>query len=125
MLKLQRVSYLDSGVFGYLFLDGSKIGVTLEHSYNKIPKIPLGEYICIRGQHSLHSGPIETFEVTGVVGHSGILFHYGNYNSDSDGCILVGESISGDMITNSRATFAHLIDLLSGQDSVQLQVSDI
>ncbi len=69
---------------------------TLEHSdENCEPIVPRGAFQCVRGIHSLkHSlHPFETFEVKGVPGHSGILFHVGNYNQDTAGCILVGQEI--------------------------------
>jgi|GEM_PF-3477331 len=94
---------------------GRAVATTLEHSYPGLtPKVPAGEYTCVRGTHQLHNGvPFETFEVTGVDGHSGILFHQGNFNDDSEGCILVGRSLAqgehnGEpcaMITESKTTF--------------------
>jgi hypothetical protein len=64
--------------------------------------------------------------VTGVAGHTGLLFHWGNWNRDSDGCILTGEafadSAKGEMVTNSRASFARFMALQDGFDSFQLEV---
>jgi len=124
---LQRKEFRDDGIFSELSGNGF-IAQTLEHSYNKLPKIPDGTYTCVRGQHQLHgmSRPFSTFEVTNVPGHSGILIHQGNWNDDSDGCILVGEELAqspkGQMITASIITFNKLMALLDGVNSFTLIV---
>ena len=69
----------------------------------------------------------ETFEVLGVEGHTGLLFHWGNFNRDSEGCILTGEedftSDSGErMVTASRKAFAEFMDMQKGVDSFLLAV---
>lgn len=51
-------------------------------------KIPPNVYTCQRTRYV--KGGYETFEVTGVVGHSRLLFHAGNRETDSEGCILLG-----------------------------------
>jgi hypothetical protein len=95
-------------------------------------KIPNGVFDCVRGIHALEDGvPFETFEITGVEGHSGLLFHWGNYNKNSKGCVCTGEdfvdapksSVHEDMVTNSRATFAKLMTLQTGVDRFQLTVT--
>lgn len=134
IMTLTRDMYRPDGIFGELHdEDANRIAVTLEHAFqdmyvNYLPKIPKGTYTCVRGLHRLNGmrGDFETFEVTGVAGHSGLLFHWGNYQSDSSGCILLGEQINGeeghDMVTNSRATFAKFMALLKGIDSFELLV---
>ncbi len=84
-LKLTRNDDLIDGVFGELKSLDSKLSLlTLEHSYEKNggwePKVPVGLYQCKRGMHRLHSmtTDFETFEITGVPGHTNILFHCGN-----------------------------------------------
>lgn len=92
------------------------------------PKLPPGNYICTRGIHKLHNLiQFETFEVMNVPKFqgkkvSGILFHAGNYNSDSDGCILLGSSRNGDMIMDSKLTFSKFMELQSDVDSFTLYV---
>jgi hypothetical protein len=73
--------------------------------------------------------PFTTFEITGVPGHSNILFHIGNYNKDSEGCVLLGRGIteaqSGDqMITMSNTTFKYFMDNQAGVDTFILTVKD-
>lgn len=132
--KLNRRQYRSDGIFSDLLdATGNKVAVTLEHAYlsefGYDPKIPSGTYLCVRGTHALKNGvPFETFEVTGVAGHTGILFHCGNFDNDSEGCVLVGDAIaetgSVERITNSRDTFDKLKTLWNGLSSFHLTVSD-
>lgn len=129
-LTLRRISFVPSGIYGRLFDEHENIvSVTLEHAYKDgtlfVPKIPEGSYLCKRGMHRLASmkEDFETFEVMCVPGHTGILFHSGNYNHDSDGCILIGRSIAPDMIMDSKKSFARFMALQEGLDHFQLIVS--
>jgi len=127
-LKLNRIAYKADGIVSELISGSSRIiANTIEHSYDSKPKLQPGVYKCVRGTHKLHDGiAFETFEVTGVEGHSGILFHVGNWNKDSDGCILVGDGLStskqGTMITNSKVLFHDFMALQAGVDSFTLTV---
>lgn len=133
-LTLQRVEKGPDGVFGSLTnsINGVLVAVTLERAYQGSStwnaKIPEGKYLCLRGRHQLSSGkPFETFEVTGVPGHFGLLFHPGNFDSDSKGCILVGETVEhvdpdSKMVTNSREAFATFMIYQEGLESFNLTV---
>ena len=129
-LTLTRKLKEEDGIFSILSNEsGSVIAMTLEHSYDNEPKIPNGTFTCVRGQHLLHgmTEDFTTFEITGVEGHSNLLFHWGNYNKDSEGCVLLGQQTvddsSGDkMITNSRATFTKFMEIQEGLDSFILIV---
>ena len=129
-MRLIRSEFNPDGIFGKLIDDnGDQLAVTLEHSYNGTPKLPPGHYLCKRGMHKLeHGDPFETFEVTGVTGHTGILFHVGNWNKDSDGCILLGrvvvDSPEGRMITSSHMTFAYFMNDLVATNEFLLTVQD-
>lgn len=134
--RLKNEAFDADGVFGALYDAANKaIAVTLQHAYDSgkgdgsyLPKIPPGVYKCVRGQHRLEgmSADFTTFEITGVDGHTNLLFHWGNYNLDSEGCVLLGEHVAptdnGLMITNSRDTFAKFMGLLTGVDSFTLTV---
>lgn len=139
-LILTRIDKREDGIFGTLHTETkTTLAVTIEHAYDSglgngsyDAKLQPGTYNCVRGAHQLHAGkPFETFEVKGVAGHTGILFHVGNFNEDSEGCILLGRRIaprdppeSGNMITSSRNTFNAFMDLLRGLDSFTLEVRD-
>jgi len=52
-------------------------------------KIPAGDYRCQKTRY--HKGGYDTFEVKDVQGHSRLLFHLGNLEDDSEGCVLLGQ----------------------------------
>lgn len=132
-LTLTRTAFRPDGIFGVLTDEvGQIIAHTLEHAYDDagdgtwLPKIPGGEFTCVRGEHQLASGPIETFEITDVPSHTGLLFHCGNFDRDSEGCVLLGyaETEEGGqrVVTASRAAFARFMQLEAGLDVFQLTV---
>ena len=129
------------GIFSDLHDGSSKLlAQTLEHAYDGLPtlegeagyraRIPNGLYTCERGRHLLHgmTEPFETFEIKGVPDCVGILIHWGNFNKDSEGCILVGAHVERaedqtQMITDSKATFKRLMEVLQGVDTFELIVA--
>lgn len=138
-LTLIRTSLGHDGIFGLLQDEArTQIAVTLEHAYDSgngdgsyAPKLQPGEYTCVRGPHRLHgmTNSFETFEIEGVKGHDNILFHWGNYNKDSEGCVLLGRRIvpnpdapAENMITSSKNTFQKFLDIVSGLDRFTLVV---
>jgi hypothetical protein len=73
--------------------------------------------------------PFETFEITGVPDHTGILLHPGNYDGDSSGCVLLGQNIITQpngiqMITNSHHAFEDVMNSLVGITEFQLTVNN-
>lgn len=137
ILSLSRFQKQREGIASLLEdASGKTVSVTLEHAYPDgsggwEPKIPNGTFTCVRGKHRLDSMPVgeffETFMITGVPGHTNLLFHWGNWEKDSDGCVLTGaaltESPGGLMVTNSKATFKKIMGLLEGVDQFTLTVS--
>lgn len=126
---LERTIYSPYGIFGVLTHDDhTEICRTLEHAYEQPdgsfrPKVKAGVYMCIKGIHRLTKGdPFETFEVVGVKGHSGILFHTGNTNADSAGCILVGKKIENKALVQSRVAFLDLMVILGKTETFPLLV---
>ncbi len=134
-LILARKEKRSDGIFSQLWsTEKAFICETLEHAYRDqegyFAKLPCGEYQCRRSSHRLHGmdHDFETFEVIGVPGHSGILFHWGNFQKDSEGCILVGALMGNDngvqMITHSKATFERFMSANHGVDLFTLKVID-
>ena len=131
-LVLTRTEFKSYGVFGELrTVDGDLVAYTLEHSYaygddpdSWRAKIPAGQFVCRRGFHRLAGmlDNFETFEITEVPGHSDILFHSGNVNGDSAGCVLVGSELGHQEILQSRAAFMKLMSLQDSVDTFILTV---
>lgn len=137
-MRLIRQLYRPDGVFSELQDDsGNHVAMALEHAFNVdgswIPKLSPGVYGCHRGPHRLEGMtiPFETFEVMGVPPFrgcpvSGILFHWGNWDRDSDGCILLGRAEQGsqwgEMITASRLLFKSFMSLNADVDQFTLTV---
>ena len=131
---LRRLEFRVDGVFSEFIFEGEAVPfmVTLSHAYKQddgsyLPKVPPGLYACVFGPHSLHGGALNTYEITGVPGHTGILFHVGNYNSDSEGCEVCGREMSEDsngiaFVTSSKDTFSKFIKRLGGTESFLLEV---
>lgn len=136
-LILTRTDFRDDGIYGEITDEAGKhICVSLEHAYDSgagdgsyAPKVPPGTYLCQQGEHQLAhmSYPFVTFEVTGVPNHKNILFHVGNYNDDSEGCVLVGTAVRpvGDgtwMISASKNAFNAFMQLQDGTNQFTLTV---
>lgn len=90
--KLLRIAYISDGTFGVLFDGEVPFCLTLEREWNdnqrNISCIPIGDYLCGRIDSPKFGN---TFMVAQVPGRSFILFHKGNLEDDSHGCILIGE----------------------------------
>lgn len=132
-LRLTRKLFREDGIFSWLSLDdGRQLATTLEHSYANgefyLPKIPNGTYVCVRGTHKLgiDGEPFDTFEITGVEGHTGLLFHCGNFDNDSRGCVLLGDGLgqqgSQEMVTHSRDAFKRFMETLGDAQTFPLVV---
>src|SRR5574338_211184 len=88
---LQRILLVSDGAFGLLLNENRDklIAVTCEPTYDWLNiKIPKGVHKCTRTL--FYKGGYDTYEVH-IPEHSRILFHRGNVETDSDGCILVGK----------------------------------
>lgn len=133
-LKLINTEFEFDGIFGKIVDDkGDFLFCTLQHAFptdsgTYLPKIPPGTYTCVRGEHRLEhmNHTFITFEITGVTGHTNILFHIGNYNKDSDGCILLGLDIVGSngakMVISSSVAFNEFMELQKNVDKFNLTV---
>lgn len=86
IITIYRLPKREDGVFGVIADEGYQyFGLTCENHKLLIPK---GEYLCKRTNSPKFGN---TFEITGVEGRDHILFHWGNIEDNSLGCILVGE----------------------------------
>jgi hypothetical protein len=118
---------------GVILVDGSPKWATLELPWRDNAKhvscIPEGTYLCKKSlKRMLHTGkqlPV-TFEVEGVPGRDGILFHTGNRASDTKGCILLGQGYSDfkgeQWIINSRIAFETFVEYTENINEFSLEI---
>jgi len=133
-LKIVRVCRkTDSANIGILLVNGAPGFITLEprdlNNQRHVSCIPEGFYDCQKVRNrTLHNGHKidETLEVTGVPDRDGILFHSGNIEDDTEGCILLGLGIlpGGNFITSSHLAMQKFKDtILSGGDNFTLEIT--
>ena len=117
-LIVKRQRFSDKATIGQMFIDGTAFCFTLEDKVRpagvKIPHqtaIPAGAYQVIIGHSNRFNRDMP--RVQDVPNFEGILIHSGNTDKDTDGCILVGATSSGDdFIGTSQDTFSKLFNTL-------------
>lgn len=125
-VKIVRLEQGVEGALGALLLYGHYFCSTLEPDDNdpKRFQIPAGVYECKRF-HGARWG--NTFEII-VPGHTALLFHSGNVEEESLGCILLGQypdRLRGKRaVLNSGATFKKFMDVLGELETFTLEIVD-
>jgi len=125
--ELIRVTGIEDGTFGVLLDDKVPFCLTVERPWLNNKKgescIPFGEYLCRRMQSPRFGN---TFEVINVPNRTAILFHKGNVEDDSHGCIIVGEqyeSLYGKTaVLASGKAMTEFLDRTSGIDEFLFSV---
>ena len=135
---LNRLSHTTHGTFGVLMDDTAvPFAITMERPWlnnqKSISCIPDGVYTAKRCRHSeeynFKDSPKfgDTFVVENVPNRSHILFHTGNLDDDSHGCILVGEQFgvlgNNPAILASKAGFKEFFRLTSNVHEFQLVIN--
>jgi len=129
-VELFRMERKSGCTLGMLRVDGEIFCATLENSWlDNTPCescIPVGCYMAERVS-SPHFG--NTFEVVDVPGRTHILFHAGNTEEDTLGCILPGK-YHGRLgvkraVLDSRNTFNDFIKLTEGVMEFDLFIVDV
>lgn len=122
-VTLQRSNYGLNGIFGHIIdQNGQELCVTLEHAFrakggNYYPAVPEGTYLCKLGLFKLKDlKPRKLYCLMKVPNRTNILIHIGNYNRDSQGCILLGTHIGKNMISGSKKAFDKFMDLQESKD---------
>lgn len=127
-LKLQRIHYTQKSTCGELTIDDSReiFAHTLELPVKDgLPgsAIPPGTY-AVTIYDSPHFG-MEVPLLVGIPNRSEIEMHYGNYPTDSRGCILVGFTHDLDVVGESRKAFEALFETIetaarAGECSIEI-----
>lgn len=125
MLELKTVAVRPDGCFSVLLWNGQPFAVSVERTFEDgKPIIGNGAYRCVKS-HFIKGG-YDTFEIQ-VTGHARILFHKGNTEVDSIGCVIVAESfgvLNGETaVLDSKGGFAEFVELTKGLGEFNMVVS--
>ena len=127
--KLVRVAYIEDGTFGVLFDEETPFCLTLEREWKDNKRgescIPVGTYMCRRVQSPKFG---DTFEICDVPGRFHILFHKGNIEDDSRGCVVTGEEYGKykgkTAVLSSGKAFKEFKQRTDSIDSFKLEVKN-
>ena len=116
-MTLNRSIFTDRSTIGEIYLDGKFECYSLELTTRYIPNqkncIPAGKYEMLM-QYSTRF-KMDTPHLQNVPGRTFIEIHPGNKPEDTEGCILVGQTISTDWVGSSRAAYKELIPKLEAR----------
>lgn len=99
-LRIVRVERSEDGIIGVLTIDGKADCFVMQpDERDQHFSIPVGNYLCKRFHGKTWQ---DTFEII-VPGHTALLFHIGNREDDSQGCLLLGEEVGE--LNGKRAVF--------------------
>lgn len=118
-ITITRLDATDRGIFGHLTLDSGPFNcVTLE---NHVLSIPEGIYpitMYASPDHGMATVPL----LHNVPGRSFVEIHWGNWEKDSKGCILVGSERDGWAIDSSQEAFNDLMTQLKGCNDISVEI---
>ena len=124
-LHLKTVAILEQGCYSVLLWDGVPFAVSVERTFSEgQPILVNGLYDCVRDFY--HKGGYETFEII-VEQHDRILFHKGNVETDSLGCVIVAEKFGvlegNTAVLESKEGFGELMEKATGLKRFVMEVS--
>ena len=122
-LEVVRKIFTPESTIGHLLIDGVFECYTLEDCSREKPgvavskwKVP-GDTAIPEGTYNIVLDYSNRFKkilprLVNVPGFEGVRIHAGNTKKDTEGCLLVGDSIGKDFIGNSRKAFDRLMEKL-------------
>ena len=130
---IRRFPSTQDGSFGVLFEGDIPFAATCEPEWRENQKgiscIPPGMYRCKRVTSPRFGN---TFEITGVESRAHVLFHWGNAEGDTEGCVLVAEkfgSLNGKTaVLESRSAnegFNEFLKRTEGLDEFPLEIMEV
>ena len=123
-LKLLRKYCKSSYTIGHLYIDGKYFCDTLEDTVRDLvtekkvkgrTAIQAGRYRVILNWSPRFSKPLPL--LIAVPHFEGIRIHAGNTAKDTEGCILVGRNTQPGTLTDSKATMAELMQVLTSANN--------
>ncbi len=136
--RLTRYLECTHGTFGILAIGPQRFhALEEENQLNRrnISSIPAGDYVCKRTIYQRYR--YDTFEVTDVPNRTRILFHSGNTEEDTMGCIILGMDLGPLAVEDedtevtglklavlaSRKAFRSFMETLEGIDEFELVIT--
>jgi len=126
MINLFRLEQTDQGALGALVLDGQYFcSFLMPDAGGDKFQIPAGAYKCKRFHGRKWK---DTFEII-VEGHTALLFHSGNIEDHTEGCVLLGQ-YPGKLgenraVLNSGATFKRFMERMRNYEEFNLEIVDL
>jgi len=127
IIEILRREESDQGTISVISIDKQILGFTLEPEdrLNKVSlsSIPTG---CYRVRPYSSAKYPEAYQIVDVPGRTKILFHAGNTEEDTAGCILVGSSVGklkgNRAVLNSGATYEKFKQILGRKEEAHLTI---
>jgi len=127
-LRIVRYSETEDGTYGIMEYNGVPFCMTLEpndRGNGKNSCIPPGRYRCHRHHGTKYKN---TWGITDVPGRTAILFHIGNIEDNSLGCILLGKSLGTvrnklGVVTSSN-TFTKFMNVSERASELNLTITE-
>lgn len=139
-IKLKRTHHLPNATLGTLTIDGIKTDpiYTLENPdrsidtdgdgdkdviVHKDSRIPAGTYTCRPYSGNKYK---DVYEIMNVPNRSAILIHWGNFERDTLGCVLIGNRFTlkpEPAVLDSKQCFARFRSLI-GKNNFTLVIED-
>ena len=121
-LTLKRKFLGDNYTIGDLFIDGKFFCNTIEDTVRELPQtaIPAGTYKVTMEYSPRFKRKLPLLH--NVPHFIGILIHSGNDESDSAGCLIVGNNTIKGKVTNSRVTSDKLNAILSKETQITIEI---
>ena len=125
MINLYRLEQTDQGSLGALVLDGEYFcSFLMPDAGGDKFQIPSGQYKCRRFHGQKWK---DTFEIV-VPDHTALLFHSGNVEAHTEGCVLLGQypgKLKGQRaVLNSGATFKEFMRRMKDVEEFDLHIID-
>ena len=125
-IEVKRLYKTENSTIGELAIDGKFECYTLEDKERTV-KIK-GETAISKGTYKVIINQSNRFKkllplLLNVPNFEGVRIHPGNSNHDTEGCILVGQSISKDYISKSRKAFEKLFKKMQLAKEITLTIT--
>lgn len=113
VIKVVRTTKSDDSLIGEIFINGIKIGYSLELPWrNNKPRvscIPAGHYTAFIRKAGTSQWSYDVIQLYSVPGRTAIQIHRGNYPRNTLGCILPGTSKGLNTVWDSKTAMDQIM----------------